>query len=173
MWRATARGRVDAARRTIQTMQTFYGGSEPRGSDDGGRRGDLGYAVQPRPPAMIFFTCRRRWNANRPLVYSTRGCVPAWADLDTTGCHVCHEGETEARRVSGSSLLFDLLTYMVVYLVYGWFGREFSVPSVGDSQQLLNVDLADEILWSSGAALVFSLKGHYVRRMGTCVFRNR
>ena len=51
---------------------------------------------------------------------------------------------------------FGLLTYMAVYIMYGWFGREFSEPSVGDPQQLLNVDFADEILWSSGAALVFS-----------------
>ena len=40
--------------------------------------------------------------------------------------------------------------------MYGWFGREFSEPPVRDSQQLLNVEFADEILWSSGAALVFS-----------------
>ena len=54
------------------------------------------------------------------------------------------------------AFFFGILTYMVVYFMYGWFGREFSKPLVGDSQQLLHVDFADEILWSSGAALVFS-----------------
>ena len=54
------------------------------------------------------------------------------------------------------AFFFGLLTYMIVYFVYGWFGREFSEPSVGEPQQLLNVEFADEILWSSGAALVFS-----------------
>ena len=54
------------------------------------------------------------------------------------------------------AFFFGLLTYMAVYFMYGWFGREFSEPPVGDPQQLLNFDFADEILWSSGAALVFS-----------------
>ena len=54
------------------------------------------------------------------------------------------------------AFIFGLLTYMAVYFMYTWFGKDFSVPPVGDSQQLLNVDFADEVLWSSVAALVFS-----------------
>ena len=29
------------------------------------------------------------------------------------------------------AFIFGLLTYAVVFLAYGWFGREFSVPPVG------------------------------------------
>ena len=55
------------------------------------------------------------------------------------------------------AFIFGLLTYAVVFLGYGWFGREFSVPPVGDSQRFLNIDFADELLWSSAAAFLFSL----------------
>ena len=76
-----------------------------------------------------------------------------WTQLAAT--YAMKERPSPADFLVGA-FFFGLLTYMVVYFMYGWFGREFSEPPVGDSQQLLNVDFADEILWSSGAALVFS-----------------
>ena len=55
------------------------------------------------------------------------------------------------------AFIFGLLTYTVVYFAYGWFGKDFSEPPVGNSQRFLNVDFADELLWSSAVAFVFSL----------------
>ena len=55
------------------------------------------------------------------------------------------------------AFIFGLLTYAIVFLGYGWFGREFSVPPVGDSQRFLSIDFADELLWSSAVAFLFSL----------------
>ena len=54
------------------------------------------------------------------------------------------------------AFIFGLLTYMVVYLMYEWLGLDFSEPPVGDSQQLLTADFADELLWSSLVAVAFS-----------------
>lgn len=59
------------------------------------------------------------------------------------------------------AFLFGFLTYMIVYVVYRLCGQEFSEVSVGSPQQLLNVDFADEILCSSGAALLFSFAWIY------------
>ena len=54
------------------------------------------------------------------------------------------------------AFIFGLLTYMAVYLMYESLGLDFSEPPVGDSQQLITVDFADELLWSSVAAVAFS-----------------
>ena len=76
-----------------------------------------------------------------------------WAQLAST--YAMKERPRPAEFVV-RAFIFGLLTYMAVYFMYTWFGKDFSVPPVGDSQQLLNVDFADEVLWSSVAALVFS-----------------
>jgi hypothetical protein len=54
------------------------------------------------------------------------------------------------------AFIFGLLTYIVVYLIYELLGLEFSEPPVGDSQQLITVGFADELLSSSIAAVAFS-----------------
>ena len=54
------------------------------------------------------------------------------------------------------AFIFGLLTYMIVYVMHELFGRELSEAPVGGSEQFLSVDFADELLWSSGTALVFS-----------------
>ena len=58
------------------------------------------------------------------------------------------------------SFIFGALTYSTVYLGYTVLGYEFSIPQVYESQ-LLQVDLVDEILWSSLTALIFSLAWNY------------
>ena len=103
----------------------------------------------------------RESNADRPPVHATRGCVPAWADLDTTCCHLRHEGKAEARRISDSRVLLrspdvhDRLLH--VRLVWT---RILGAVRRG-SAATPDVDFADEILWSSVAALVFSFTWIY------------
>lgn len=58
------------------------------------------------------------------------------------------------------AFIFGVLTYLAVYFAYGTLGMEFSVPQVGESS-LLHVDFLDEILWSTVAALVFSIAWIY------------
>lgn len=58
------------------------------------------------------------------------------------------------------AFIFGVLTYLAVYFAYEALGRTFSIPQVGESQ-LLYVEFVDEILWSSVAALVFSLAWIY------------
>lgn len=58
------------------------------------------------------------------------------------------------------AFIFGVLTYLAVYSAYTVLGKEFSVPQVGESY-LLHVDFADEILWSSVTALVFSIAWIY------------
>ena len=58
------------------------------------------------------------------------------------------------------AFIFGVVTYLAVYSGYAALGREFSVPQVGESY-LLHVDFADEILWSTVAALVFSIAWTY------------
>ena len=59
------------------------------------------------------------------------------------------------------AFIFGFLTYVAVYFAYGWFGKEFSPLPVGDSERFLNVNFADELLWSSAAALTFSFVWMY------------
>lgn len=58
------------------------------------------------------------------------------------------------------AFIFGVLTYLAVYFAYEALGRTFSIPQVGESQ-LLYVEFVDEILWSSVAALIFSLAWIY------------
>ena len=67
------------------------------------------------------------------------------------------------------AFVFGFLTYVAVYFGYGWFGKEFSPLPVGESERFLNADFADELLWSSAAALAFSFVWMYgsTRRLMT------
>ena len=58
------------------------------------------------------------------------------------------------------AFIFGVVTYLAVYFAYAALGRAFSIPRVGESQ-LLYVDFVDEILWSSAAAVIFSLAWIY------------
>ena len=58
------------------------------------------------------------------------------------------------------AFIFGVLTYLAVYSAYTTLGKEFSFPQVGEPY-LLHVDFVDEILWSSVAALIFSIAWVY------------
>lgn len=54
------------------------------------------------------------------------------------------------------AFIFGVLTYLAVYFSYTILGMEFSSPQLGEPLPK-NVDFADEILWSSIAAVIFAI----------------
>ena len=70
-----------------------------------------------------------------------------WAQLDARYAMKEKPGPAE---FLVRAFMFGLVTYLGVYLGYGWLGREFSLPVISDSDspKFLTADFSDEILTS-------------------------